>query len=880
MPGGEVSSLPAWLRLRTHPCHTSRACILRTATQLHTHTHAHTHILQHTPAHTHPNNHRPRFILQSSSFIQSALSLSLHLPCLHPLPYSALMVMPRYRFNARKGQFRVLAGPDCEQALLDSIQRQLGPRLHAIVVAAARVQGRPTLRVQHHTRPRAGLDLDLYWIDQGPGDAEADPHVGDVLIEGVVLPPAAVQLPLWEYQIVLLFKQPFSKRPGDYALRLLNEDPLCPLAAACTPLMACAGEDAVEVLLTDDCLSWGVFMLDHAALVLLLHRRYGSLSDEPAVVKTIKDHLPLEKVADAQHRRDILSAWKKQLPGETERLQERRCDQPLLLPNERPRAPYMVGWDEWMRVNIHHELAKPEHHVMRPLVLIGPPAARMTEWARSHGRHIYMQGRPDLAHLHDCLADADGAQYLVLDELPWSWLLGEEKHCHSMVTNAAFNWFHGSRPVKTTQHLPVIVLKSHLPNPNDPCWAPRGWHHWKSILQIVKLLPHVPLLEAATNTDAPTEQLQGAIAAELLGSIREPRTRAEKRAHLLATSGRAPQDDSAAEEKEEEKTESRAAAEEEKMPGAAPLKVDVTRRVQYGLDSFFYPEPVPLSHRDRLLHVVAAIHYVQMRFRGRDLARQKAFQSDNIAGSYGFYEYTGSVPDAWHLGDWSPEILELRDALRDEVRELIDSVVANQYLDRRAGIDHHSDKTPDIKRGTSIWTVSLGATRVLELRKIVDDGSEPLRVELTHGSIFQIGPLTNAAYTHSILPADHEVGPRYGLTFRTLASRWLHEEEVALRQPARDGEPWLVQKKASRRDEGGQVVLRKDGYPSRRVIHLEPFALADPTHVQEQDIIRLRQVLPTLKRVKPSGAPAEDDAGDGDEHEKKSNRKKKRKVGA
>ena len=116
-------------------------------------------------------------------------------------------------------------------------------------------------------------------------------------------------------------------------------------------------------------------------------------------------------------------------------------------------------------------------------------------------------------------------------------------------------------------------------------------------------------------------------------------------------------------------------------------------------------------------------------------------------------------------------------------------------------------------------------------------------VQLTHGSVFQIGPLTNAAYTHSIPTVSHEVGPRYGLTFRTLASRWLHDEQVALRQPARDGDPWLVQKKATRLDAAGHAVLRKDGYPSRRVAHLAPFALDDPAHVQEQDIIRLRQLL-------------------------------------
>ena len=168
-------------------------------------------------------------------------------------------------------------------------------------------------------------------------------------------------------------------------------------------------------------------------------------------------------------------------------------------------------------------------------------------------------------------------------------------------------------------------------------------------------------------------------------------------------------------------------------------------------------------------------------------------------------------------------------------------MVANQYLDRDATIGHHSDKTPDIQRGTSIFTVSLGASRVCELLKL--DGSGKLSVLLTDGCVFEIGPLTNAAYTHSIPTMTEAVAVRYGLTFRRLASRWMHDEEVALRQPANLGEPWLVEKKATQLDEHRQVVLRKDGYPSRRTVHLAPFVLDDPTRVQESDIIRLRQRL-------------------------------------
>ena len=799
------------------------------------------------------------------------------------LPLEPPSDMHRYRFNGKKGQFRVLAGPNCEQELLDRIQQSIGHLLKAVHVTPVLHNGE---RLQHHARPNAALDHDWVWRVQGQDDAEADPDVGDVMMEGVVLPPAPVDLPLWEYKVCVQFNDPFSKRPRDWALRLLNQDPLHPLVTACTPLIAGTEEDAVEMMLSEHCRTWGAFTLEQAALVLLLHRRFSSLLDEPQVVETVANHVPLRKVADAQYRRDILGMWKRHFPGEAERLQPRRCDPPLSLPQQQRRAPYMVGWDEWMRTNIHHQQLTPDHHAMRPLLLVGPQTLRTSEWTRSHGPHVYMQGRLDLAYLHDCLADADGAHYLVLDELPWSLLLREEGHCHSVLTNGTFQWYHGRHIKTTTQRLPVIVLKSHLPNPHDPCWSPRGWQHWKPILQIVKLLPHVPLIDECTTAQGVIEEATQCVIEEAANEAvlnadavtADEQDRHRRHASFLAaviaaaadseettpTSGRSagsngvvPMVDVTTSRVRTTRSRSRppsnadvVGCEKTVEPPASPLKLDFARRIPYGPDSFLYPDAIPVAHRRRLLHVVAAIDYVQMKYRGRDLARQKNFQSDNIAGSFAFYEYTGSVPDVWHLGEWSPELLELRDALRAEIDELINSVVANQYLDHHAEIGHHSDKTPDVQRGTSIWTVSLGETRALELRKL--DGSETLVVQLTHGSVFEIGPLTNAAYTHSIPPVPHEVGPRYGLTFRTLASRWLHDEQVALRQPARDGDPWLVQKKAIRLDADGQVILRQDGYPSRRVVHLEPFALDDPSHVQEQDITRLRQRL----RADVDGEPA------------------------
>ena len=802
--------------------------------------------------------------------------------------------MGRYRFNGKKGQFHVLAAAaNMRQELVDRISLALGSLIKAVLVGAVLNQdGEP---LQHHTRPTACLGLDWVWVDRWQDDAEADPDVGDVLLDGVVLPPpppnAAVEMPWYEYKVCVEFVDPYSNRPRNWALRLLNTDRLRPLnIAAATPLTASTEEDAIEMLLSRHCHEWGSFTLDHSTLSVLLHLRYHSLSDEAEVVETIRKHVPLKRVADARYRRDVLDAWKTNFPGELERLQPRRCDPALPTPHP-ARAPYMRGWHQWMDTHIAPQAQQeytPDPLInAQQLVLLGPPTVDTTAWARSHGPHVYMRGRLDLSLLHDCLSDGH-ARYIVLDNIPWPQLLAEDKHGHSILTNAKFGWYRGRQLMTTTQHLPVIVLNSHLPNPSDPRWAPRGWPHWKPILHIVSLLPNVPLLvrqpptgpmpsgndephaqqandkdggmeyqapyeKCTTNGEADVVWHKGC--EEKCGDAVEvvPSPSVDVATHRdVATSAMLARRCTRSQTRAEAPALSRIEPDERtSAPNVVePLRLDFARRIQYGPDSFLYPDAIPVAHRQRLLHVVAAIGYVQMQFRGRDLARQKDFQSDNMAGSYAFYEYTGSVPDVWHRGEWSAELLELRDALREATDEPINSMVANQYLDREATIGHHSDKTPDIQRGTSISTVSLGATRLFELRSL--DGMETLSVTLTDGSVFQIGPLTNAAYTHSIPPMTEEVGPRYGLTFRTLASRWLHDEEVALRQPARDGDPWLVEKKATRLDENGQVVLRQDGYPSRRGVHLAPFELDDPIRVQESDILRLRARLraPTATTAK------------------------------
>ena len=79
-------------------------------------------------------------------------------------------------------------------------------------------------------------------------------------------------------------------------------------------------------------------------------------------------------------------------------------------------------------------------------------------------------------------------------------------------------------------------------------------------------------------------------------------------------------------------------------------------------------------------------------------------------------------------------------------------LVANRY---RNGADHigfHHDKTRDFVLGSSVLTVSFGSTRRFELKLLDEkDKKERIKLLLEHGSLFILGPLTNAQYKHSIV---------------------------------------------------------------------------------------------------------------------------------
>jgi len=124
------------------------------------------------------------------------------------------------------------------------------------------------------------------------------------------------------------------------------------------------------------------------------------------------------------------------------------------------------------------------------------------------------------------------------------------------------------------------------------------------------------------------------------------------------------------------------------------------------------------------------------------------------------YRYPGNYSGTeWPTHPWSPTTHAIKECVEKALQPLyvqnMNHCVSNLYRDGADRIDHHSDKDLDLNRNGVIVSVSLGSTRVMELRDRNSPG-DVARIELPEGSMFVLGPYTNAKFTHAVLP-EYEV---------------------------------------------------------------------------------------------------------------------------
>lgn len=118
--------------------------------------------------------------------------------------------------------------------------------------------------------------------------------------------------------------------------------------------------------------------------------------------------------------------------------------------------------------------------------------------------------------------------------------------------------------------------------------------------------------------------------------------------------------------------------------------------------------------------------------------------------------------------NWTEELQTLRKRVEQSVGYPFNSVLANFYRNGQDSVDWHADDEPELGKNPVIASVSLGATRVFQLKHKHKKALKTLSVELTPGSLLVMSGRTQTHWLHRIPKTSKLVDGRLNFTFRTV----------------------------------------------------------------------------------------------------------------
>ena len=117
---------------------------------------------------------------------------------------------------------------------------------------------------------------------------------------------------------------------------------------------------------------------------------------------------------------------------------------------------------------------------------------------------------------------------------------------------------------------------------------------------------------------------------------------------------------------------------------------------------------------------------------------------------------------------FTQSILELKKLAENITDEKFNSCLLNLYHDGTEGMGWHADDEKEIKAGSAIGSISLGADRKFSFKHKTKD----INVDqvLEHGSLLVMKGDTQTKWKHCLRTSKHITKPRINLTFRQINS--------------------------------------------------------------------------------------------------------------
>lgn len=129
------------------------------------------------------------------------------------------------------------------------------------------------------------------------------------------------------------------------------------------------------------------------------------------------------------------------------------------------------------------------------------------------------------------------------------------------------------------------------------------------------------------------------------------------------------------------------------------------------------------------------------------------------------YRYSGK---SWAPERWHPCVANLLTRAESYADVRFNSVLLNYYRDGQDSMGFHSDDEPELGDQPVIASLSLGATRVMQLRHRHDRLVPTRRLLLTDGSLLVMRGNSQRAWKHAIPKSRTALTPRINLTFRLI----------------------------------------------------------------------------------------------------------------
>ena len=183
-------------------------------------------------------------------------------------------------------------------------------------------------------------------------------------------------------------------------------------------------------------------------------------------------------------------------------------------------------------------------------------------------------------------------------------------------------------------------------------------------------------------------------------------------------------------------------------------------------DIRYYPCFIEASEADRLLDVlIKEVQWQQESLvvygKTHRVPRLSAWYADDGKS----YEYSGLKKSGLA---WLPVLQQLKQKIQQATNSTFNSVLANLYRDQKDGVGWHSDDEPELGCQPVIASLSLGQSRIFQL-KHKQDKSLKQSIELAHGSLLIMQGNTQHCWQHQIPKSKQAMSERINLTFRNVA---------------------------------------------------------------------------------------------------------------